>query len=1051
MRTAPFIQELWSSGGPFIGDEKPNTVITVQNPWPPEDDDVIDGDEDHVIHPTTTKVGNYRSRGIPLRWFQKADNSQQERILPNVESVTIDRSIEADAATCNISLFNQWMRINDDAGNVGSTEIGIHGFFTPQHGQSPSAQARWGHEANEWESVIVPNAVLRTYQGFGGHDKELTEALSDGNLLLTGIWLIDDVRLDAAGRLQIEARDFGKLLIEQQLYPPLVPTSRYPLKYYRYVTENRQVAAAARSETITTSTNIAAGDKNTVFVDSAVDRWYPQGAQGSRIASGGFVLHGHKAVDCLDGNSDTFCLSVGNSGPGRPFTTDWWEFECNEHMNAVYVHPWGGNYTMYISVMENGAWQGSQTVPYDPSSLFGSQPYAVDTGANIPYVMSFGTPWETPREYVLDRLYNAQRVRVSFRDHTRSEWGPWYYRCGMREFRIRATNGAGQLSSSRTVTVPPLFLAGDVLQDPEDQNREGYITVSNFWQIDAFGDCRVLPVNTGPTATSSPAVGIALTPSANGYWVADNDGVVSAFGQAIWHGQPKDDGYVDNGSTRIADITATFTGAGYWVLTTDGVIYSYGDAADYSAPVANGQSFFFSIESHPTDMGYWVMDTNGKVTARGAATDFGDWSETVLNHSSSPTNQSAAAVNIRCTYEGDGYWILTDLGGIQAFGAATEMLTSFVAGDVNDFYNSYYELFPAPSNTGYLVMKGDGRIFPAGTVEYFGAPIPGQQGQIRKDGNYRDYVDIIKDLALWSGFLLLEDDIQDNEEPSVYGSLESTGAFSETPLPDDIFDKRPVIDAMTEIKETVGYLLFIDDEGRLHFESPNWWVQGNFDEDGNRLGFLPEVDERLNLTDYTVSLSDQSLRSLIIISSENPDIAGTTTIATKLVPQTAAGLKGLLVPAMWINGFFSSPREQKLMAELISLHIWFQQRVGQVSCVANPCIQINDQIRIYERTTSEAYIHFVRGVSSTHNLETGEYSMQLTTNWLGDGESWAITADQSYATDPTKFVVSDTIMEWIGSLPSRATTGFGEQTEDATWFGFGEPSEEDGSGPTEGI
>jgi hypothetical protein len=68
----------------------------------------------------------------------------------------------------------------------------------------------------------------------------------------------------------------------QQLYLPLVPSSKYPLTYQRYIIDNFAIQAAARTETITITTNVAAGDKRTVFADSAVDRRYPQAAPGSR-------------------------------------------------------------------------------------------------------------------------------------------------------------------------------------------------------------------------------------------------------------------------------------------------------------------------------------------------------------------------------------------------------------------------------------------------------------------------------------------------------------------------------------------------------------------------------------------------------------------------------------------------------------------------------------------------------------------------------------------------------------------------------------------------
>jgi hypothetical protein len=117
-------------------------------------------------------VGNHVSRGVPIRWYQKADVSQNIRLVPNLENVNIDRSVDNDVATCEITLTNQWMYANG-AAPVGGGNRELRGFFTPNRGQQPEAQARWGHEANEWENVFTPNTILRTYQGIGGHAKSL--------------------------------------------------------------------------------------------------------------------------------------------------------------------------------------------------------------------------------------------------------------------------------------------------------------------------------------------------------------------------------------------------------------------------------------------------------------------------------------------------------------------------------------------------------------------------------------------------------------------------------------------------------------------------------------------------------------------------------------------------------------------------------------------------------------------------------------------------------------------------------------------------------------
>ncbi len=98
----------------------------------------------------------------------------------------------------------------------------------------------------------------------------------------------------------------------------------------------------------------------------------------------------------------------------------------------------------------------------------------------------------------------------------------------------------------------------------------------------------------------------------------------------------------------------------------------------------------------------------------------------------------------------------------------------------------------------------------------------------------------------------------------------------------------------------------------------------------------------------------------------------------------------MVKPAMWVNGLFVDADRRQIMAELIAMHIWFSKRQGQTTCVANPNIQINDQVRLFERQSAETYIHYVRGVSTNHDLDTGVYTMTLTTHWLGDHDDWSI-------------------------------------------------------------
>jgi hypothetical protein len=672
------IWDNWTRGGPFVGEVKPVSRVTVEVGW---------------MLRTQAPAGPVPPDHLPVRYFTCVDDDQEETEILNVERVSLDQSIETDAASCTITIRNTNMKTNIGLQELEG-QLGQPGYFTWDRGRSSASRARWNHTPNAWQDVLVPNALIRTYQGFGGEaPMEINEARGIGYLCRTGTWLVDRVRVSTNGVIELQCRDMGKLLIEQQLYPPLVPMGVYPLKYCRYYwrTEQRQNVRQV------TKLSAATGPRRCVYETTANKAWYPSG-----------VVHGHDPAHAFDGNQESFWLSVGNSGPTEPYSVEWIQALCGEAIDTVRIHPWAGNYNVYISVMENGAWQGGAgTIPYQEAGI---GRYNGQYEARIPAVMKVGCPWETSFEVKLPRVFNAERVRLTFTNLAKSQWGPYPYRAGLRE------------------------------------------------------------------------MGLGL-------------------------------------STDIA--------------TTETIVETF------------------------------------KV-------------------------------------------------------------------------------------------------------------------QVKDDGNYKDYSEIVKELLLWSGWFLCGTDGE------VFGNIESTGAYSEECLPVDMFDKKPVIDAITAVKEIVGYVFFIDSDGGAHFESPNWWQAGTLYEDGTFTTFIPEIDERLQLTEYGIEFSDSAARSEIIISTADPEKDMSGTLTTRFVPPTADILRGIVRPAMWTNGVFTNAAEQAIMAELIAMHIWFSMRQGQITCVANPAIQINDQVRIQERQTGDTYIHYVRGIRSDHDLRSGAYTMTLTTHWLGDSDNWAV-------------------------------------------------------------
>jgi hypothetical protein len=665
---SPAIWDAWNAGGPFIGDAAASHArVTVEPNW--------------HLNMTGNIVGTY-TKG-PIRWWQRADNSQVEVEVPNIKRISTDRSIDTNAATCTITLMNQWMDENLQIGTAG--DLGNPGYFTFDRGSTAEARARWGHAPNQWSDVIVPTALLRTYQGYGGKSKTITDAIDDGNLVMTGVWLIDEISVNAKGELSLRCRDMARLLVDMKVYPPVVPAGipdGYPLRRCKWLNKTEFIQHPPQS--------IPSQDRNFRYGNCIG----PSQASASDVYYGfNGAVYGHRPTHALDGNAGSYWLSVGNAYQNAPFAWEWLEV-CTggEEMDAVYIDPVipdGGSYSVYISVWEGGGWvngSGGALIDYRPAGI---GLYYGANEARIPWVWKGSC--SGPMEIRLPRKYAAQKYRITLttlRDFSKIGVGGYAWRAGIRETRPRLA------------------------------------------------------------------------------------------------------GYVVPG----------------WLETRS-------------------------------------------------------WQE---------------------------------------------------------------------------------------------------------PGNYGDYVEVVKDLLLWGGWFLYESPV--NGEPQVYGNLETTGAWAERGcLDEEFFDKKPLMDAINAIKEIVGYIFYVDEEGAVHFESPNWWASGNFNEQGQHTTFIPEIDETLQLTDYTVVAGSENLRTEIVISTNDPQDNMPGTITTRFRPESGELLRGIERPAMWVNDAFTDATEQRIMAELVAMQIFFNQRVGNVSAAANPAIQINDQVRIYERTTSETNTHYVRGITTEHD------------------------------------------------------------------------------------
>lgn len=954
--TNTHIYDLWATGGGdfgFVGDDAaPHGIVTVEKGW--------------VLRRSNTATPGGYDRG-PIRWFQRTNNGQVEQRLSNLKTIEIDRSIDTDAAECTIVLHNQKMLPNGEivSGTAGES-FGQPGFYWPGRGDSAEARSRWGWEQNvNWNDILVPNALLRTYQGYGGRTKTLDDCLNDGNLVQTGLWLVDDISQDAAsGDFTIKCRDMAKLLIEQTLYPPLVPThgaAHYPLNYFRWVYINHPVIPYGDTVYRTGLTQIENDNINTDASSSETD-------------------HGPgMAVDGTD--PDTFWISAGHT-VDTAFEYVQFNFTSTT-VEGINLQPYAGNYRMYVSVWTGGpggAWvTGKGPIPGAPGAM------------GINYVATFGVGWEHAATFDLGGTFvGATRIRLTFTHLApTSIGGAKSNRAGVRDFNYGVFSGTASGGGRDIVGI----VRG------HDDSANGYWLAGSDGGVFTFGNLKFFG-SEARYPTNAPISGIASNSDGTGYRLCAEDGGVFCFGSARYKGSLPGQGITLADGVKIIDIAGSGSNDGYWLLANDGSVYAFGSATVPGSPNHTINGFpgalnpdfnleVVSIAARPGG-GYWTLDTTGDVMAHGAATHLGD----------TGTLTGDFAVAVEASSGGAGYLIVTSKGAVFAKGGAiyrggvnpgSETPLSLGTNIIVDITRTF-------DDGGYWLTARDGGVFVPDTSSttnnaVFSGSLPEQFSAVR-DGNYTDYLDIIKDLLLWSGWWFFNPSLGEDTPPNVFGNLESTGVFAPDNLTEDFFDQKPVIDVITTLKEVVGYIAFVDEIGAFNFRHPNIFAVGNFLDTGAPTGLIPVIDEKLQLMQYQANINDQDARSQIIIATADPQANFSDTKSVTINSQWGGDmLRGIVRPALWVNGKFLTTEIQNTMAQLIDLHLFLAQRQGSLTMPANPILQLDDQVRIFERSTSETYIHYIRGYRSNMDFETGSYTMELQTHWLGDGsgDGWSLT------------------------------------------------------------
>ena len=289
-----------------------------------------------------------------------------------------------------------------------------------------------------------------------------------------------------------------------------------------------------------------------------------------------------------------------------------------------------------------------------------------------------------------------------------------------------------------------------------------------------------------------------------------------------------------------------------------------------------------------------------------------------------------------------------------------------------------------------------------------------EPGAGTKPGTYDDYTDIVKLFCAWGGLYwpldaanVYSDETVNAIRPAksdyvlgmkgevgrVWGDFELSGTGGPTPYGPGQWDKRTLMDNINFIRDILNFLFYVDELGGVVWRQPNIFHIGNnvssFSSDPRRTDYMYEIDEKRTLLSLDTSLNSRNIRERNVVADATSQFAA---LSVGWNPNDT----GLRRIRLITDLPFQNQEESQVMADMITVRQAFRYRTSSVTIPAMPAIQIDDQIRIYEEVANEGHLHYVSGVESSNNLETGEWTYNLSVFWLGEDplepEKWAFDA-----------------------------------------------------------
>jgi hypothetical protein len=414
MRDVPRATRVALEEGVFIGRHRPMARITVQHPGMKlrKYSLMTKFTQTGITNETTGIVDTYVT---DYKHGHKVNQTYADFLfthlfkpmeLPNVQQLTWERSTDSDVADCTITLLNTKQRPFNQPQSPG--QFDYPGWYTYSRGATALSAKIFHQSKNAWQGMLVPDNIIRTYEGYGA---DLTVAPEiDPYLVQTGTWIIDTVQMSATGTMTIKCRDLGRILLEQMYWYPVVPKDWYATGYENWDDDK-------------TTKTTKHGRLHVIPDDSSNTPWV---GKGNAVA-------GHTLNMAFDNSPNTFWVSIGNDRPSRRYAYEW--IQCNvknQTVGEIRFATKKKGYIAYVSVMIDGKWQGAQKINYHEDGIGRNH-------ADIKYVTSGPVDSEDENVLTFPKPYkNVQKIRLTLGNLQNFNFGTYRYRAGVRYMDVYA-------------------------------------------------------------------------------------------------------------------------------------------------------------------------------------------------------------------------------------------------------------------------------------------------------------------------------------------------------------------------------------------------------------------------------------------------------------------------------------------------------------------------------------------------------------------------------------------------------------------------------------